>query len=266
MLAVGLMCRDSCHQCSKVGEAWSRKSQGKRLSEKEKLDKNPLRTTMSAIFKGKSFKKTQLGECSFKGSSSKSVYHPPSPSSNSDDTKKSFVKLEANEDIKKREALVKLDLIKNTATFNDNMDSMREFQNLNGCKSVSYTMSREEFFGRFPGNKKLAAIGLWVAHWITYHGLALNVTIDLNPFKWIIPCGICDRQVGSIKGLLTEAHSCVSHGTGYLHDLDDVSLVQTTYKSMVEEFSQVFMLEFQNKTIFIPMLYEMEKISLMQET
>ncbi|CAL0299199.1 unnamed protein product [Lupinus luteus] len=124
----------------------------------------------------------------------------------------------------------------------------------------------EGLTGVWVGNKKLAAIGIRVAHWITYHGLALNVTTDLTPFKWIIPCGIRDRQVGSIKGLLTEAQSCVSHGTDYLHDLDDANLIQTAYKSMVEEFSQVFMLEYQNKTISVPMLYEREKNSLMKET
>ncbi|XP_019426640.1 PREDICTED: plastidial lipoyltransferase 2-like [Lupinus angustifolius] len=124
----------------------------------------------------------------------------------------------------------------------------------------------EGLTGVWVGNKKLAAIGIRVAHWITYHGLALNVTTDMSPFKWIVPCGIRDREVGSVKGLLTEARSCVSRGTGYLHDLDDASLIQTTYKSMVEEFSQVFMLEYQSKTISIPMLCEREKFSLMKET
>ncbi|KAK7266083.1 hypothetical protein RIF29_18723 [Crotalaria pallida] len=105
----------------------------------------------------------------------------------------------------------------------------------------------EGLTGVWVGNEKLAAVGIRVAQWITYHGLALNVTTDLSPFKWIIPCGIRDRQVGSIKGLLREVQSCTSsinHGTVELQYLDDAGLIHTTYKSLIEEFSQAFKLEY----------------------
>lgn len=100
----------------------------------------------------------------------------------------------------------------------------------------------------------MAAIGIRVDQWITYHGLALNVTTDLSPFKWIVPCGIRDRQVGSIKGLLREAQSSCNHGTSDLHGLDDDSLVHITHKSLIEEFSKVFQLEYHNRTLSLPML------------
>ncbi|KAI3792566.1 hypothetical protein L2E82_06449 [Cichorium intybus] len=42
-------------------------------------------------------------------------------------------------------------------------------------------------------------------------GLALNVCTDLSPFNRIVPCGIRDRGVGSIKGLLEPSlRSCLS--------------------------------------------------------
>lgn len=103
------------------------------------------------------------------------------------------------------------------------------------------------------GNQKLAALGIRVAHWITYHGLALNVTTDLTPFKWIIPCGIRDHQVGSIKELLKEAQSCIANGTT---DLDDASLIHITHRSLLEEFSKAFQLEYHHKTISLSMLNE----------
>ncbi|CAM6090684.1 unnamed protein product [Calypogeia fissa] len=56
--------------------------------------------------------------------------------------------------------------------------------------------------GVWVGGEKVAAIGVRVSRWISYHGLALNVNTDLAPFQNIIPCGIGDRPVGSIQQLL----------------------------------------------------------------
>ena len=43
--------------------------------------------------------------------------------------------------------------------------------------------------GVFVENKKIASIGLRVKKGCTYHGIALNISMDLEPFKYINPCG-----------------------------------------------------------------------------
>lgn len=49
------------------------------------------------------------------------------------------------------------------------------------------------------GERKIAAIGIRVASGVTMHGFALNVSPDLAPFTQIIPCGIDDATVTSMK-------------------------------------------------------------------
>ncbi len=61
--------------------------------------------------------------------------------------------------------------------------------------------------GVWVGDEKIAAIGVRVGRpsgtegWVTTHGLALNVTVDLEWFRKIVPCGIADKGVTSIKEL-----------------------------------------------------------------
>ena len=64
---------------------------------------------------------------------------------------------------------------------------------------------RPPYTGVWVGDRKVAAIGVAVRRWITFHGFALNVDPDLGHFDWIHPCGIRDLGVTSMRSLLGAA-------------------------------------------------------------
>jgi lipoyl(octanoyl) transferase len=55
--------------------------------------------------------------------------------------------------------------------------------------------------GRTGGESKIAAIGVRVSKWVTFHGISLNVAPDLGHYDGIVPCGIADRGVTSFEDL-----------------------------------------------------------------
>ncbi len=53
--------------------------------------------------------------------------------------------------------------------------------------------------GVYANGKKIASIGLRIKQGFSYHGLALNVDMDLSPFQSIRPCGLFNMQMTQIK-------------------------------------------------------------------
>ncbi|SFQ43617.1 lipoyl(octanoyl) transferase LipB [Parafilimonas terrae] len=71
--------------------------------------------------------------------------------------------------------------------------------------------------------RKICAMGIRCSRWITMHGFALNVNVDLNYFNFITPCGIQDKQVTSMQKEL-----------GYAVDMNEVK------EKLVKNFERVF--------------------------
>ncbi len=60
---------------------------------------------------------------------------------------------------------------------------------------------RREAPGVYVDGCKLASIGLRVRRHCTYHGMAINVGMDLEPFRRIRPCGFADLEVTQLRDL-----------------------------------------------------------------
>jgi lipoyl(octanoyl) transferase len=58
---------------------------------------------------------------------------------------------------------------------------------------------REGLTGVWVGNSKIASLGIGVRKWVSFHGLALNISGDLSPFQKITPCGIHGVTMTSIE-------------------------------------------------------------------
>lgn len=61
------------------------------------------------------------------------------------------------------------------------------------------------YTGVWVNGAKIAAIGVGIHHWVTFHGAALNVNPDMRHFDLIVPCGLEEKSVTSMRQLLGAA-------------------------------------------------------------
>lgn len=62
---------------------------------------------------------------------------------------------------------------------------------------------REEgLTGVWVQERKVASLGVAVRRWVTYHGFALNVNVELDHFRRLNPCGLSSDRMGSVEALL----------------------------------------------------------------
>ncbi|KAF9601911.1 hypothetical protein IFM89_023975 [Coptis chinensis] len=80
----------------------------------------------------------------------------------------------------------------------ENLESiMIEFASLYGVSALAGMNKCET--GVWVGDRNIGAIGVQISSGITSHGMAFNIDPDLNYFKHIVPCGIADKEITSLK-------------------------------------------------------------------
>ena len=70
--------------------------------------------------------------------------------------------------------------------------------------------------------EKIAAIGVAVRHWVTYHGLALNVATDLDAFSLIVPCGLASNRVTSMTKASRQPQTLAKVKPAFIQAIQDV--------------------------------------------
>ena len=56
-------------------------------------------------------------------------------------------------------------------------------------------------------DKKVGAIGIKIKKWIAYHGFSININNDISNYKKIIPCGIKDKSVTTLKKIANQNYN-----------------------------------------------------------
>lgn len=71
------------------------------------------------------------------------------------------------------------------------------------CDRIGIWVKRPGGVMGYPpaGEDKIGALGVRVRRWIAFHGIALNVTPDLDHFTGIVPCGVAQHGVTSLQAL-----------------------------------------------------------------
>ena len=64
---------------------------------------------------------------------------------------------------------------------------------------------KEGMTGAWDASGKFAAIGVRFRRWVTFHGMSVNVDLDLDAFQVIVPCGLEGQAVASFKSILGES-------------------------------------------------------------
>ncbi len=81
---------------------------------------------------------------------------------------------------------------------------------------------REGYPGVWTGGRKIASIGVAVRGGVTMHGSALNVNTDLSYFSLIVPCGITDVTVTSMRDILGKELNVEYVAGSYARNFGDV--------------------------------------------
>ena len=81
---------------------------------------------------------------------------------------------------------------------------VQELEELIICLLEQYGIEanrKEGFPGIYVESKKIASIGLKINRGFSYHGISLNVDMDMSPFQQINPCGISSLELTQMKDL-----------------------------------------------------------------
>ncbi|WP_299982857.1 lipoyl(octanoyl) transferase LipB [Desulfobacula sp.] len=126
-----------------------------------------------------------------------------------------------------------VDLGKNKIGVKDFVHGLEEIMKLTAMDFNIDADRNQRNHGIWVRNSKIGSVGISIKKGISFHGLAMNINPDLEPFSWINPCGLTNVSMTSIeKEIKLSANN---------YDLSDYDLAMERIKNaFVKHFSSVF--------------------------
>jgi len=127
-----------------------------------------------------------------------------------------------------------VDLEKNKIGVKDFVHGLEEIMKLTAIDFNIDADRNSKNHGIWVNNSKIGSVGISIKRGISFHGLAMNINPDLEPFSWINPCGLTDISITSIE-------KEIKKNTTNNFDLSDYPISMDRIKhAFINHFSSVF--------------------------
>lgn len=127
-----------------------------------------------------------------------------------------------------------VDLEKNKIGVKDFVHGLEEIMKLTAMDFNIDADRNSKNHGIWVNNSKIGSVGISIKRGISFHGLAMNINPDLEPFSWINPCGLTDISITSIE-------KEIKKNTTNNFDLSDYPISMDRIKhAFINHFSSVF--------------------------
>ncbi|MCD4719431.1 MAG: lipoyl(octanoyl) transferase LipB [Desulfobacula sp.] len=132
-----------------------------------------------------------------------------------------------------------VDLAKNKIGVKDFVNGLEEIMKRTAMDFKIDADRNPKNHGIWVGNSKIGSVGISIKRGISFHGLAMNIHPDLEPFSWINPCGLTDISITSVENELKKSN--INNYDQSDNDLPDYDLAMDRIKdAFINHFSSVF--------------------------
>jgi len=126
-----------------------------------------------------------------------------------------------------------VDLEKNKIGVKDFVHGLEEIMKQTAADFGIDANRDERNHGLWVKNSKIGSVGISIKKGISFHGLAMNINPDLEPFSWINPCGLTNVSMTSVEKEMTKSESG-------LNSTDNTISMEQIKTAFIKHFSSVF--------------------------